>query len=199
MTLPDASAQRTADYPIHTLFLKRWSPRAMSGESLGEKQLMTLFEAARWAPSTYNEQEWRYLYATRDSVHWQTFFDLLVEANQVWCDQAAALVLICSRKHLTRNDKPNPVHSFDAGASFENLCLQAAEMGLVAHGMAGFDQDAARKALEVPDGYAIEAMIAIGQAGDPQNLPEELREKESPSTRKPLEQIVVAGKFSFEE
>lgn len=197
MSLTDPLDHRSADYPINQLFLKRWSPRAMSGEAISEDQLMTLFEAARWAPSTYNEQEWRYLYATKASEHWQMFFDLLVDANQKWCENAAALIVVCSNKNMSRNDKPNPVHSFDAGASFENLCLQAADMGVVAHGMAGFDQKAAREVLSVPESFAVEAMIAVGQPGKLETLPADLQEMEKPSTRKPLAEIVAEGKFSF--
>jgi nitroreductase len=146
-----------------------------------------LFEAARWAPSTYNEQEWRFLYARRDTEHWEIFFDLLMEANQVWCDQAAALVVVLSHRAFQRNGKPNPVHTFDAGAAFQNLALQGTAIGLIVHAMAGFSRDKARSALKIPDDFAVEAMIAIGQPGDPDNLPEHLKEKETPSSRHPVE------------
>ncbi len=195
--LPDASRTRKADYPIHPIFLKRWSPRAMSGETLSEQELMTLFEAARWAPSTYNEQEWRFLYARNGGANWKTFFGLLMEANQVWCSKAVVLVVVLSKKTFTMNGKPNPVHTFDSGASFENLALQGAEMGLVVHGMAGFDRDKARKELKVPDDFAVEAMIAIGKPGDPASLPPELRDREQPSDRKPVTEIIREGPFSF--
>src|SRR5437868_1543418 len=89
---------RKADYPIEELLLRRWSPRALSGEPLSEQELCTLFEAARWAPSTYNEQEWRFLYARRDTPQWQQFFELLMEANQAWCKRAAVLVVVLARK-----------------------------------------------------------------------------------------------------
>lgn len=196
--LPDPLEHRTADYPIEPLFLKRWSPRAMSGESLTHAELMTLFEAARWAPSTYNEQEWRYLYATRDSQHWSDFLGLLIEANQTWCQHAAALVVVTSHRVMTRNGNPNPVHSFDTGASFQNLSLQGAAMGLVVHGMAGFDREQARKVLSIPDDYQVEAMIALGRPGDPESLPDLLRQRELPSGRKPIAAIVCEGQFSFD-
>jgi len=195
--LPDPLEHRTADYPIDDLFLRRWSPRAMNGRPFAEGELNTLFEAARWAPSTYNEQEWRFLYARRDTEHWQTFFDLLAEANQAWCNSAAVLVVVCSHKVFSRNGKPNPVHTFDSGAAFENLALQAAIMGLVAHGMAGFDRDKARADLHVPDDYDVEAMIALGHPGDPAELPEGLIEREVPSGRKPLREITCEGPFAF--
>src|SRR5215470_10160544 len=106
--LPRAEVFRKADYPIEPLFVRRWSPRAMSGEPISEKELLTLFEAARWAPSTYNEQEWRFLYARRDTPTWTIFFDLLVERNKQWCKQAALLVVILAKKTFTQNGKPNP-------------------------------------------------------------------------------------------
>jgi len=194
--LPDPLDHRRADRPIESIFLERWSPRAMSGELLTDDELMTLFEAARWAPSTYNEQEWRFVYARRDTPHWQTFFDLLMDANKVWCQRAAVLVVVLSHKVFERNGTPNPVHTFDTGAAFENLALQGAAMGLVVHGMAGFDRGKARSALGVPDDYAVEAMIALGRPGDPAELPLELRDREKPSGRKPVSQIVMEGVFS---
>jgi nitroreductase len=169
----------------------------MSGEHVSDEELMRLLEAARWAPSTYNEQEWRFLYARRDTGHWETFFDLLVEANQQWCHRASILMVVLSHKVFERNGKPNPVHTFDSGAAFENLALQGAAMGLVVHGMAGFDRDKARQALNVPDDYDVEAMVAIGQPGDPDDLPEELRKREEPSGRKKIEEFAREGKFSF--
>lgn len=181
------------------LLVRRWSPRAMSGETLAQAELNTLLEAARWAPSTYNEQEWRFLYARRETPDFETYLGLLVEANRVWCKSAAVLVVVCSHKVFARNGKANPVHSFDAGAAFENLCLQATEMRLVAHGMAGFDRDQAREQLRVPDDYHIDAMIALGRPGDPADLPEDVREREQPSDRKPIAEISCAGKFSFEK
>jgi nitroreductase len=190
---------RTPDHPIEPMLLRRWSPRSMSGEPLREGELLTLFEAARWAPSTYNEQEWRFLYATQESPHWQTFFGLLAEANQSWCHRAAVLVVVLSHKFFTRNGKPNPVHTFDSGAAFENLALQGSAMGLVVHGMAGFDRDRARQQLAVPDEFDVEAMIALGRPGNPDELPESLREREVPSGRHPLEKIVCEGPFRFEQ
>src|ERR1044072_3921037 len=109
------SEKRTADHPIDKLFLDRWSPRAMTGEPISETELMSLFEAARWAPSSYNNQPWRMLYARRDSEHWQTFFDLLIEFNQGWAKDAAVLVLFISMKHFPFNGEPAVTHSFDTG------------------------------------------------------------------------------------
>lgn len=196
--LPDARQVRQPDYPIDELFVRRWSPRAMSGEPLTRDELWTLFEAARWAPSTYNEQEWRFLYAPTGSEHFGTLFDLLVPGNQAWCQRAAVLVVVISHKVFARNGKPNPVHTFDTGAAFENLALQGALMDLVVHGMAGFDREQARTALKVPEDYEVEAMIAIGRPGDPDELPAELREREAPTGRKPIAEIACEGPFAFE-
>ena len=195
--LPKASDHRRADHPIERIFVNRWSPRAMSASPIGQAELMSLFEAARWAPSTYNEQEWRFLYAKRDTVHWPVFLGLLADANQVWCKNAAVLIVVLSHKTFERNGKPNPTHTFDTGAAFENLALQGSAMGLVVHGMAGFDRDRARASLGVPDDYAVEAMIAVGRPGNPDELPDELRQRESPSGRKPVAEIAREGLFAF--
>lgn len=194
---PDPRAGRRPEYPVESLIINRWSPRAMSGQSLSRQELMSLFEAARWAPSTYNEQEWRFLYATRDGAHWSAFFNLLAPANQVWCRNAAVLIVVLSHKVFTQSGRPNRVHTFDTGAAFENLALQGTALGLVVHGMAGFDYEQARTVLRVPDDYAVEAMIAVGRPGDPGALPPELREREFPSGRKPVAEIAGEGPFAF--
>jgi nitroreductase len=188
---------RKADYPIESLFLKRWSPRAMTGEPFNDKEIMTLFEAARWAPSTYNEQEWRFLYARRDTPQWPLIFDLLVEGNKMWCKDAAILVVIVSHKVFSLNQKPNPVHLFDVGAAYENIALQGAAMNLVVHGMQGFDFAKARTALKVPDDYDVAAMFAAGRPAPAETLPEPLREREKPSDRKPITQLICEGAFAF--
>jgi nitroreductase len=193
--LPYPLSHRRADHPVESIFVSRWSPRAMTGEAISDAELNSLFEAARWAPSTYNEQEWRYAYARRDGAHFAKFMGFLMEANQVWCKNAAVLLVVLSHKVFERNGKPNPVHTFDAGASFQNFALQGSAMGLVVHGMAGFDRDKVRAALHVPDDYAVEAMIAVGRPGDPDALPAELREREVPSDRKPVAEIAREGGF----
>ena len=192
-----ALAKRTPDHEILPLFLQRWSPRAMSSERISEEELMQLFEAARWAPSSYNEQEWRYVYAARETDHWDTLFSLLVEANQAWCKNASHLVLVASRNSFARNGNPNRVHSFDTGASFQNFALQGASMNLVVHGMAGFNYEEARTALAIPETYSVEAMIAIGRPGTIEDLPESFRDSEVPSLRNPLSAFIAEGHFPF--
>jgi nitroreductase len=195
--LPNPLDTRKADHPIEPLFLKRWSPRSFSDQPLTDGELMTLFEAARWAPSTYNEQEWRFLYARRGTPQWQTHFNLLVESNQAWCKDAAVLVVVISHQVFERNGKPNPVHTFDTGAAFENLALQGAAMGIIVHGMAGFDAKKAQTDLKVPSDYRVEAMIAIGHPGDPDKLPPDIREREKPSGRKKVAEFIREGAFAF--
>jgi nitroreductase len=167
----------------------------MSGESMTQEELMTLFEAARWAPSSYNAQPWRFIYARRDTQHWQTFFDLLVEFNQSWAKDAAALVVVVARKTFEHNDKPSVTHAFDAGAAWENLAIQASSTGFVAHGMEGFDYEAAARIFNIPDGYVVLAMIAIGKPSKKEDLSEDLQAQEAPNDRRPLSEIVMEGEF----
>jgi nitroreductase len=193
----EGSEAREAGRAIEELFLNRWSPRAMSGEEISEEELMTLFEAARWAPSSYNNQPWRILYARRDTEHWPVFLGLLVEGNRAWAKEAAALLLFVSKETFDFNGQPYPTHSFDTGAAWENLALQATLKGLVTHGMQGFDYERARAELNIPEGFRVEAMAAVGRPGDPANLPEQARAREKPSDRKPLEEIICEGPFRF--
>ena len=147
---------RTPDRPIDPLFVDRWSPRAMSGEPITREELLQLFEAARWAPSSGNSQPWRMLYAHRDSPHWPTFFGLLASGNQAWCVNAAVLVVFVSQKMREGTDKPLPTHSYDTGSAWMSLAYQGWISGYVVHGMAGFDYDRARTELGVPDGFHVE-------------------------------------------
>lgn len=186
---------RQAEFPIEPMLLDRWSPRAMSGESISRNELMRLFEAARWAPSSFNAQQWRALYAHRDTEHWQTFFDLLAEANKVWAKNAAVLVVFISRTLFEHNGKPSITHSYDAGAAWENFALQGFRQNLVIHGMQGFDYDRARKDLHVPEEFEIEAMAAVGRPGSKESLPEKLQERESPNDRRKVSESVFEGPF----
>ena len=184
---------RVAEYAIDELFLNRWSPRAMSGEPISDQELMSLFEAARWAPSSFNNQPWRFIYAKRDTIYWDRMFHLLIPFNQEWCQHAAVLMVVISRNNFALNDKPTRTHSFDTGAAWENLALQGSLKGLVVHGMEGFDYDRAKKELQIPDTeYTVEAMIVIGRPGNKEQLPQELQEREFPSGRNPV------GSFAFE-
>jgi nitroreductase len=189
------SEKRKARYPIDKLFLDRWSPRAMSGESIAEEELLLLFEAARWAPSSYNNQPWRMLYARRDTEHWSLFFDLLVEFNKTWAKNAAALIVFISKTTFDHNGEPAVTHSFDTGAAWENLALQASLKNLVVHGMQGFDYEKAKKALKIPDDFRVEAMAVIGKPGKKEDLPQGLQERETPNDRRNLSEIAIEGSF----
>jgi nitroreductase len=190
---------RTAGHAIDPLFLERWSPRAFSDEPISEAELLILFEAARWAPSCYNAQPWRFIYARRDTEHWPRFLGLLSEYNQSWAKNAAALVILVSKTTMlprgADKEVASPTHSLDAGAAWENLALQATRSGWAAHGMAGFDMARAATELGVPADYRVEAAIAIGKRGDKSVLPEALQAREQPSDRLPLGQIVSEGRF----
>ena len=192
---------RRSSYKINPLILNRWSPRSMTGEELKDEEVMSLFEAARWAPSSGNGQPWRFIYAKRNAGEdWNRLFDLLVDFNKSWAKDAAVLIVVVSKKEFEYNGKliPSVTHQFDTGAAWENLALEAASRGLVAHGIAGFDYERARRDLDIPNGYEVLAMIAIGKRGVKENLPPALKEREVPSDRKPLEQIIMNGRFKEE-
>ncbi|MFZ1105225.1 MAG: nitroreductase family protein [Hyphomicrobiaceae bacterium] len=190
---------RSTDYPIDPLFLQRWSPRAFTGATMPEYDLLTILEAAHWAPSAFNSQPWRFIYARRDTEHWPRLLGLLTESNQLWARNASTLIILVSKTTMLRRgaDKevPSWSHSFDAGAAWCSLALQAARSGWAAHGMVGFDKDRAAAELGVPDGYRVEVAIAIGKRGDKSLLPESLQAREQPNDRVPLRQLVGEGSF----
>jgi nitroreductase len=190
---------RSSDYPIEAFFLERWSPRAFTGEPIPDADLNTIFEAARWAPSSYNSQPWRFLYARRDTPDFERFLGLLIEFNQSWAKNAAVLVIVLSKKTFTPPGKseaaPTHSHSFDAGAAWGYLALQASRSGYAAHGMTGFDIPRAAVELNVPDDYRVEAAVAIGRIGDKSILPEPLRAREQPNGRDLQSAFVFEGGF----
>jgi nitroreductase len=191
---------RQADHEIDPLFLERWSPRAFDGSEIPDEDLLTMFEAARWAPSAFNSQPWRLLYAKRGDDNWDRFLSLLIPWNQSWARSASVLVYILSDS-LPFTDKETGApagshsHSFDAGAAWVSLALQATRMGYHAHGMSGVDFDRLRTELAVPDRYRPEAACVIGRIGDPAQLDDKLRARETPSGRKPTEEFVFRGNF----
>jgi nitroreductase len=190
----DAHEHRHPDHEIEPYFVERWSPRSMTGEPLSEEDLMRLFEAARWAPSSRNAQPWRFLWARNGTPAWAGFLDLLAEGNRVWCEQAGALVVIVSKTAFD-DGKPNRTHSYCAGAAWMSIALQGRAMGLVVHGMAGFDRVRAAAELCVPEGFEVEAMAAVGYPAGRDDLPERLRQRETPSGRKPLAELQLEGGF----
>lgn len=191
-----AKKSRKPSVDISPLFYTRWSPRAMSGKSMSKKELLPLFEAARWAPSSFNNQPWRFVVATSKKDK-KIFLDFLVDFNRQWCKNAAALVVIISSNVFEYNGKPSKTHSFDTGSAWMSLALEGANRGLVVHGMEGFDYDKVRKILKIPQKYTIEAMCAIGKLAPKKVLSKEMAKQEVPSKRKSLNKIVSFGKFNW--
>ncbi|MDE1150256.1 MAG: nitroreductase family protein [Azospirillaceae bacterium] len=194
-TLPPSP--RRAAHDIAPVFTSRWSPRSFTGEDIPDAVLLTAFEAARWAPSGFNLQPWRFVYSKRGSASWATFVNLLSSSNRAWAEKASALILVASQTHLVWNGERAPArsHSFDSGAAWSNFAHQASVLGWHTHGIGGFDHAAAREALRIPDDFATEAIIAIGKLAPADALPEALRQREFPSDRLPLSQLVGADVF----
>ena len=190
--------QRKSVYPVSSIFPNRWSSRAMSGESITDEQLMTLFEAARLAPSAFNEQPWRFIYTHKDTKTFAELFSFIVPANQVWAHAAAALVVVVSKNVFERNGKPSQTASFDTGAACMSFALQGSIDGLVVHAIAGFDYQKTRTLLRIPVEYTIEVMFAVGKPGKTEVLPTELQAREKPSGRKALEKIVFKDIFKID-
>ncbi|MCF1480744.1 MULTISPECIES: nitroreductase family protein [Rhizobium/Agrobacterium group] len=194
-----SSNNRSSDYDIDPIFLDRWSPRALDPQAMSEEDLMTILEAARWAPSSFNAQPWRFIYAQRDTPEWQNIFGLLAPMNQAWASRASVLVVIVSANTAIMPMQTEPVpsysHSFDAGAAWAYLALQATRLGWYAHGMAGFDVPRSYEVLGVPESFRVEAVIAIGRIGDKSLLPPPLQEREQPNGRRPLQESAMKGRF----
>ena len=171
----------------------------MSGEPIDVADLLVLFEAARWAPSSGNSQPWRFLFARRDTDAWPLFFELLSEGNKAWCRNAAALVVFVSKTTHDRTGRPLVTHSYDTGAAWLGFALQGWLNGLVVHGMAGFDYQRAADTLLVPSDFHVDAMAAVGRPGRVEDLPEVQRARESPSARRPIAESVFEGRFGGRE
>lgn len=183
--------------PIHELIANRWSGRAYDASKLVTKdQLVSLLEAARWAPSCFGDQPWRYVVCNKaeNLQAWQAAFDCLVPGNQSWAIDAPVLLLICADTLFSHNQKPNKWGPYDTGAATENLCLQAAALGLMAHQMGGFDAEKARTAFKVPEQYHILPMVAVGYQAAIESLSGEVKERElAERSRKPLGELFFNG------
>ncbi|MBL3593408.1 MAG: nitroreductase family protein [Synergistaceae bacterium] len=186
-----------ANWPLVDVIANRWSPRAFSARIPKAEILASLFEAARWAPSAFNEQPWRFLVATQEEPQAHaTMLSCLVEANQTWAVKAPVLAVLLTKKTFSHNGKSNRWFHHDAGLALENLLLQAVAGGLVGHPMAGFDRDRIREIYAVPDDFDPVTAVALGYPGDPQELDDELRSRElAPRERLPLEQTVFSGSW----
>jgi nitroreductase len=193
--MAETKSARKAQAPADPQFIERWSPRAFSPEPLPAETLATLFEAARWAPSCFNEQPWLFLYATTPEDK-APFLSCLVEFNRIWAGKAPVLAFVLAKRSFAKNGNPNRWAPFDAGAAWMSLALQAHGLGLCTHAMAGFDEDRVYEVLQVPrDKYEVMAAIAIGKRGDPDGLPAEVLKDEAPNERKALGQVAWEGVF----
>jgi len=165
--------------PVLELIRKRRSKRAYSARKISDEVIQALFEAARWAPSSVNEQPWTYVYATKDQPElWSKLFDTLNDSNKVWAQHAQLLILSLAKKNFSRNDRPNGSAKYDLGGANAFLTLQATELGLNVHQMGGYDPQKAKSNLNIPDSYDLGVILAIGYPGDPNELPEHLKLRE---------------------
>src|SRR3974390_2014662 len=185
----------SAEANILPVILHRWSPRSFSDQDVSPADLKTVFEAARWAASSYNEQPWRFLVGTRNSETYNKILSSLGEFNQLWARTASVLILGAARTTFTHNGAPNRVALYDLGAAAATLCYQAAALGLFTHQMAGFDTDLACRLFNVPEEYIFGAAIALGHQGEPDALPNQqmLAQETSPRQRKPLNEFVLSA------
>jgi nitroreductase len=183
------------DFPVHELIRERWSPRAFADKPVPPNVLRSIFEAARWAPSSNNEQPWAYLVASReDQESFEKMLSVLVEFNANWAKTAPVLALAVVELAFAKNNAPNRNAHYDTGAATALLSVEATAHGLAVHQMAGFDPDKARQVFGIPAVWEAIAALAIGYAGDPASLPQPLKEREmAPRTRKPITEFVMAG------
>jgi nitroreductase len=187
--------------PLVIEIQERRSRRAYSDKPIEQDKINSLFEAARWAPSANNSQPWRFIYAKRDSQHWQRFYALLNEKNQLWASNAAVLIVLISKTTHVRKGAteatPLRSHSLDAGAAWASLAFQAEYKGWRTHAIGGFDREKAREVLNIPQGFHVDVAIAVGKQTDLSTLAEEFQQREQPSTRNPLSELVAEGEFLF--
>ena len=187
---------RAADHPIAEVFLDRWSPRAFTGEPIPDELLATLFEAMRWAPSSNNSQPWRIIYGRRGAPAFDKLLGVISERNQRWAKDASVILALLSKRTL--QGAPARNHSFDAGAAWAHLSLQATMAGWATHAIGGFNEAAARASLGVSDDYDIDVCVTIGRRADPAGLPDDLKPREMPSQRNKASSFISEGVFSRE-
>jgi nitroreductase len=183
------------DHPIHELLARRWSPYAFADRPVADDDLRSIFEAARWAASSYNEQPWRYILATKaNRAQFERLLSCLVEGNQAWAKAAPVLAIGCTSLNFALNNKPNAAAIHDLGLASASLTFEATARGLFVHQMIGIVPDRVRELYRVPDGVQPLTGLAIGYAADPSTLPEKLRERDlAPRTRKRLAEFVFEG------
>jgi nitroreductase len=194
----DQSQARHPDHPIDPQFPARWSPRSFTDRELTKAEAMTLFEAARWAPSSSNHQPWRFVWALRGEAEFAAIAAALTGNNPVWASKAALLIAVASKDTVTDREgaeAPNRTAGFDTGAAWMSLALQAPAMGLAAHAMGGFDSDKLAAAIDLPKGHTLQCVVAVGAQGPAEALPDPLREREKPSSRRPIAELALHGRF----
>jgi len=183
--------------PIHDIIANRWSPRAYdANKAVSQKQIISLLEAARWAPSCFGDEPWRFIVwdKNQDAAAWEKAFDCIVPGNQTWAKDAPVLILICADTLFSHNQKPNRWANYDTGAAAVSLCLQATSMGLVTHQMGGFDGEKTRAAFGIPEQIEMMSMLAVGYVADADTLSDELKERElAPRKRRPLGELFYDG------
>lgn len=183
-------------YPINPLSKARWSPRAFAQTLPGTDTLLSLFEAARWAPSAMNEQPWRFITGIKPAPGWHLIFDTLMAPNQIWAKEAPVLMVVCSKNHFGNDGTLNLTAAYDTGQAVAHLSIEAMNQSLYVHQMGGFFPEKAITLLEIPEGFQPLVVIAIGYYGDPESLPEPYKQREfAPRTRKEPGEIVYDSKF----
>ena len=182
---------------IHELITKRWSPRAFSTKAVEEEKINALMEAARWAPSSMNEQPWRFIFAFKeDRDDWQRLFDTLNPHNQAWAVKAPVLMAVVAKRNFTYKDYPNNYAWYDTGQAVGNMLFQATALGLHAHQMGGFSPEEAKVKLHIPEDHDPVAMMALGYLGDPNDLPDKLKDREvAPRVRLEIHEIAFKGSW----
>jgi nitroreductase len=185
------------DHPVLDVIIKRWSPYVFSERPVPAEDLRSLFEAARWAASSYNEQPWSYIVATKDDpANFEKVFSCLVEGNQAWTKVAPVLAIGCASLKFARNSHPNTVALHDLGQASAHLALEATARGLQVHQMAGILPDRVREVFQVPEGVQPLTALAIGYLGDPASLPQQIASRDTaPRSRKPLGEFVFSGRW----
>jgi len=185
------------DHPILDFLRKRWSPRAFADRPVEPTKLQSVLEAARWAPSSSNEQPWNFIVASKDNAQeFDRMLACLFEKNQAWAKNAPMLMISVAAKNFAQSGKPNRHYFHDVGLAVSDMITQATALDLFVHQMAGFSPDKARETYGIPETHEPVAAIAVGYLGDPDLLPGDLRERElKPSTRKPLKEFVFTGKW----
>jgi nitroreductase len=198
MTAPVHEANSIKHAPamegVLPVFLERWSPRSFTSRAVSTEDMKRIFEAARWSPSSSNEQPWRFIVGIQGTGTFDKIVSSLGGFNQAWAPKAPVLLLGVARKGFAKNDAPNHYALFDLGAATAAITLQAAALGLATHQMGGFDQEIARTALGIPNEFAIGSVMALGYAGDAAALPEQYAKMEtSPRSRKPLGEVALSA------